>query len=210
MPISWIVVFVILAYFPHNNQRRVPEGVWIAWIILAMEGLSYLQSHKPKFSKFANSSLYPVFFSTLVLFVGSFLSVWNLAEPQYQTKVEIKAFNYFWDARNDRVGRSIVLASYQTSNNLPVWAPVRVPIGLSPLSIGIEQLSPRIIKFFSGSMDFIQQRDLLQELNVSYIYWGPAEKELGNWQPDPRLGLSKVYDQDNIQIFRVDNIAIAQ
>lgn len=210
LPISWVIVFIVLSYFPHNNQRRVPEGVWVGWIILAVEGLRYLNSRKSKFSKIGKFSLYLVYFSTLVLFVGSFLSVWNLVEPQYQTKVEINAFNYFWEERINGLGRPTVLASYQTSNILPVWAPVKVAIGLSPLSIGIEQLNPRIQNFFSGKMDFNQQRDFLRELNVSYIYWGPAEKELGNWKPDPRLGLRTVYDQDNIQIFRVDNITNTQ
>ena len=32
----WVVLFPILAYAPYNLQRRLPEGIWVAVVLLAM------------------------------------------------------------------------------------------------------------------------------------------------------------------------------
>ena len=40
--LSWVVISLVLAYFPYNLQRRLPEGSWVAWGVLAAVGMMTL------------------------------------------------------------------------------------------------------------------------------------------------------------------------
>ena len=38
LPAAWVALLPVLAYLPVNLQRRLPDGVWVAWVILADGG----------------------------------------------------------------------------------------------------------------------------------------------------------------------------
>jgi len=97
----------------------------------------------------------------------------------------------------------VFLASYQTGNALPAWAPVRVVIGLGPESIGLSELQPRVERFYASQTSDAERRRLIQDYQVSYVFRGPIESGFGDWLPAQVDYLQPVYQSAGYEVYRV-------
>jgi hypothetical protein len=198
IPLAWVVIFPLLAYFPYPLQRRLPEGVWVAWILLALAGLDLL---KRKWKKPAMAFIATGFLSTLLFYAGALWSVTVPAEPQYQPSSKIAAYQYLADEAEKY---SVVLGSYNTGNSLPAWAPVRVVIGHGPESVNLAALQPQVNGIFSTTTADSQRLTFLREQDVQYLFYGPDERALGDWNPESSSFLDGIYSQDGYTIYQID------
>ncbi len=131
--VGWVLSLPILAYAPYSLQRRLPDGVWIALIVLAMAGLEKfeLQIKASSKERWIKLSLFLAFPSTLVLFFGACMALQKPSMPVFRPATEVDAFEQIADLSQTN---QVVLATYTTSNALPAWAPVRVITGQAPES----------------------------------------------------------------------------
>jgi hypothetical protein len=201
--IPWIVVFLIAIYLPFSLQRRLLEGTWAAWVVLA--GLALEAYHQGELTRQGwIKKLSPVlslaFAATLILYVGSFLTVLKTAEPLYQPAAETAAFKYL--AQNAAPGQ-VVLSSYETGNVLPAWTPLKVVIGLRTLTAGIETLQPEVERFYQAGTSQDERLALLAAQRVDYVFWGPHERALGGWDPQSAPFLVRVFAMGEYQVFKV-------
>lgn len=110
----------------------------------------------------------------------------------------------FFETLNQKLpAGSTVLSAYQTGNTLPAWAPMRVVIGHGPESAGLKELEPRVETFFDAAEPDAARFQLIDELNINYVLWGPEEKKLGNWDPHSALYLKSLLRQNEYEIFEV-------
>jgi hypothetical protein len=202
---GWVFALPILAYAPFNLQRRLLEGMWIALVALAMiafEGMHVKASSEEsiwvKKSGLSRWVLLLAFPSTVILLFGGLLTSWHPSMPVFRLKDETLAFEYLKQAasRGD-----VALASFDTSNALPAWAPLRVVIGHGPESVGLADLRTRVEKFYSSAMSDAERKQILQEQKVRYVIWGPLERRLGGWNPGDASYLRKLYEGGEYQIF---------
>jgi uncharacterized membrane protein len=114
----------------------------------------------------------------------------------------VRAFE--WLADNAEPG-AVALAAYPTGNALPAWAPLRVAAGLGPESVGLADLLPQVSAFYSLGTEPAWRRERLREWGVQYVFWGPAERALGGWNPAQAAELEPVYMQGETTIFAVRN-----
>ena len=87
---------------------------------------------------------------------------------------------------------------------MPAWVPIRVVIGHGPESANLAELQPRVEAFFASGTSDTSRTDLLGDFNVTYIFWGPEEQALGDWQPQNAFYLSRVYAKDGYEIYKVN------
>jgi hypothetical protein len=72
LPVGWVLAFPLLAYAPLDLQRRLTEGVWVAWCVLAFAALDR-QADFQKASNRRDWSFAPLllaFPSTVILLLG--------------------------------------------------------------------------------------------------------------------------------------------
>jgi uncharacterized membrane protein YjjB (DUF3815 family) len=192
---GWVILLPFLAYAPYNLQRRLPEGIWVALVVLA---LIKINSIKLAFRRTAFAFLYSGLLCSLMLLVGSLGVTTSPAIPIFRPAGEVAMFNFVAQtARRD----AVVLASFDTSNALPAWAPVRTVIGHGPESIHSDLLMPRVTEFYAGQLD--EEPSLISEFNVQYVIYGPAEKALGTWAPFGNNRFTLIYDKDEYKVFKV-------
>jgi hypothetical protein len=196
--LGWVITFPILAYFPHNLQRRLPEGVWVAWIVLGLAGLEGLKLRRQYSYLFALA-----FPSTLILFAGSLLQAVKPAEPIFVPREEAAAYVKM---SNEFPTTQTVLAAYRTSNAIPAWAPVRVLIGHGPESIGLSNMQPLAEAFYRANTSDQQRQNFIVQNRINLIYWGPSERALGAWNPDSSPFLQLAFKINDISVFRVANL----
>lgn len=202
LPVGWVIALPLLAYFPHNLQRRLVEGIWVALLVLAAYGIQQWVVHSRLKASVRTSLTVTALMSTTMLFVGSFQVASDPAPPAFVSVDQTRAFQ--WLAENVTSG-SVVLAEFATSNTLPAWAPVVVPIGHGPESVGLIELKPQVEAIYGGSLNSDGRYSWLQHENIDYIFYGERERLLGSWNPDHESYLTNVYQSDSIAIYAVDH-----
>lgn len=203
--IAWIVSFPLLAYFPYNVQRRLPDGVWVATIILTILGLTELSK---RYQKYFLGILSLGFIGSVLLLAGGILVSLRPAPPIFRSSSEVKVFLFL--AQNVEKD-SVLLCSYETGNAVPAWAPVRVVIGHGPESAHLDEIKPLVSAFYSPDlMTDSVRKGFLREYDVDYVLHGEHERALGDWKPEIEAGYRKIYDQDNYQIYEVLKGAAAE
>jgi hypothetical protein len=198
---GWIVLFPLLAYAPLDLQRRLTEGVWVAWITLAMLALEgMILPAQASRRRWAALPLWLLFPGAVLLLAGGLLAVNRPNVPLFRPKDEVQLFEYL---QAQAPPGAAVLAAYETSNPMPAWAPVRVLIGHGPESIHLAELRPQVEAFYTFGMTDQQRLELIRRFDVRYVFWGPAERALGDWSPSQAAYLQQVYQSGAYQLFQV-------
>jgi hypothetical protein len=195
---AWVIGFPFLAYAPHNLQRRLPEGIWAAMIILA---IWYISNKGWGQSRWMMGIYAISFLSTLLVFAGGLQAVARPSEPIYIPAGEAKAFQYF---STNQIEDQFILADYSVGNNLPAWAPEFVLVGHGPESVDFSKYDELVKRFFGGNVSLDERKDILIKEKVNYLIWGPNEQKENTWKPDNIQGLDLVYDESGYQVYQVD------
>jgi len=203
--VGWVAAFPFLAYAPVGIQRRLPEGIWVAIVCLAILGLEgiyqigWLKQFKPIVYLLMGLTL----ISTILIFIGSLVTLLKPIPPIYRPVEEVQAFEYL---TKNILSRKVILTSYETGNALPAWVYGYVLIGHGPESAHLESLRTSITKFYSSWTSDIERLTLIKEFDINYIFWGPNEMALGGWNPEQAPYLRLLYKSNKYQIYEVDSI----
>ena len=201
LPVGWVIALPLLAYFPHNLQRRLVEGIWVAMLIVAAYGLQHWGAQWRLKSAIRGTLSLTGLISAAMLFIGSTQVVSDPAPPVFVSLEQTKAFQ--WMADYVTPG-SVVLAEYATSNVLPAWAPIFVPIGHGPESVGLDDLKPQVDAVYGSSLSSEARFSWLQRERIDYVFYGESERLVGTWDPDQDSFLTNVYQSESIVIYEVD------
>lgn len=202
--VGWALALPLLAYLPVNLQRRLPEGQWVAWVTLAMSGIESFHPHRRLSGKWLKVCLYSVlclsFISTLILVVGALYQAACPGRPVFRPQSEVSLFMRL--AQTAPPGQ-VILASFETGNALPAWAPLQVIIGHGPESAYLAELQPQVDAFYAAGGSDDQRLELLHRWQVRYVFWGPAERHLGDYDLHQAAFLSLLMEEGEYAIFEV-------
>jgi hypothetical protein len=197
---GWVVAFPILAYLPVGVQRRLVEGVWVAIVALAMIGLMSLNEKWPGWK--INLSSYTLtvisLFSTTFILTAGILAILKPGLPVLRPSEEVMAFENLSKIANRD---DVILSSYETGNALPAWVNVRVVIGHGPESANLEVLRSQVANFYQQPNNLAEIMIFLRTNHIHFVFWGPEERELGEWNPVYANFLTLVYHSKNYAIF---------
>ncbi len=200
--IGWVAIFPLLAYAPYPLQRRLPEGVWVALIILV---LKYIEMGSISIQKWARVWAAPSFFPTFILLAGGIMAAWLPHPPAFVPVDAVQAFQFLrqYEAKVDKGGSAVVLASFELSNALPAWAPTFMVTGHGPEGVNGKELKQNVRCFYDEACSNLDREAWLNELDVHYVFWGPDERKLGHWDPRGANYLDEIYQQGEYAIFAV-------
>jgi uncharacterized membrane protein len=80
---------------------------------------------------------------------------------------------------------------------------MRVLVGHGPESIHKSELEPQIAAFYQSKTSNEQHRALIDRFDIAYVFWGPAERLLGDWSPSLASYLALVFQQDEYTLYKV-------
>jgi hypothetical protein len=218
----WIWVFsaALLVFAPLDQQRRYVLGVQIPLAILASIGLTRVALpalkqtatfrrliQKPRYSVAGLERLFIVLF----LAIMSLSNIYILADlsanlsfeqpyPFFRTRAEIAAIEWL-QANTDR--SDIILTGYQTGNYLGAHAGNLVVIGHWAETTDWERKYREAYRFYNSLTDDVWRQDFLNYYDVSYVWLGPEERSLGQYNLDEADYLRTVYRRDGIELYKV-------
>lgn len=208
--VVWLTLLPILLYAPVGLQRRLSEGVWVAFLVLALYAFQSVSGRTktriPRVRDPRELWLFGLAFpTTLMIFLGSLNAAQNVELPLFRPEAEIRAFEELGAVadRND-----VVLASYTTGNALPAWIPVRVIAGHGPESVNLENLLLKIQSVYQGRTSEDSRLEFLQKYGVSYIFYGPNEESLGSWTPADEPYLELIVNLGEYRVYKVSPEAL--
>lgn len=195
----WVISVPVLVYLPIPLQRRFLDGYQAPLAMLAAVGLVWIVDKIP--GRFWQTGVVVLVFmslTNLLLVTGAIITIAQRPNTVFITSAQAEAAG--WLAEESR--QSVVLASYQTGNYLPTVADVRTFIGHGPETVQSKYKEVMLSNFFTTGDDNFR-RKLLQDYNINYLFYGPAEQALGSFSPATVPYLKSVYDNGTVQIYQV-------
>ncbi len=218
--IGWLIVIPLIIYLPFNSQRRLIESWQIPLCIFASIGLVYrvlpawrrsrvmrrLSQH-PRYSarglrRWAVASLVILSSATYVLLLSNHAVFMLIQQPPgFRDGGEIAALDWL----NQRAAyEDVVLSSFGTGNFLPTRVAARVFLGHGPETINSDDKIKLVAEFYNPTTANDWRRSFLHDWPITYIFYGPLEKQLGTIDLSGLSDLALVYDQSGYQIYRVN------
>jgi hypothetical protein len=194
----WIIVIPIMAYFPNNFQRRLPEGSWVAILALVLFLIEQNPQKTYKREIFGFTAL-SIISSTVILCITIF-GVMKKSPDIFIDNDTYLAYQFL----NTVPQKSVVLSSFKTGNEMPAWAPVWSVIGLKPETVNYATVEQDVKTIFQTDTFMGKRSDILNKYKVNYLYIGPSERMLGSWKPDDETSFTDVYHSIKIDIYKVN------
>ena len=195
--IAWLIAAPILVYLPFISQRRLIVLAQVPLALLAAVGLRTWFGDKRwmQVSYVLVASL-----SILLLVVGSLGPIREQESPVFHPGAEIAALE--WLDGYAETGAA-VLASYQVGNITPASADLRAFAGHGPETLYSQAKIDMIERFFQPSTGTEWRTSLLRDYDLEYVFYGPWERSLGDWDPSAARYLEPVYDVQGYTIYAV-------
>jgi hypothetical protein len=208
--VIWFGVNLIFLYLPVPFQGRFSLGLYVPTAVLAVIGLHqhllpwlirrYPHKDQKRLATLLRYGLIvPSLLATFTALSVYFLAVQQLPQYFWRPTAEVTAGEWL-AAHSDE--SALILTSVRTGNYLPRVVSGRVFQGHVYTTVDLESKEKLVNQFFDESTSDEWRRDFLQQWEISHIYYGQFEKRLGP-MPD-NLPVVKLYDQDDILIFRLE------
>ena len=199
--LAWVIILPLLAYAPHNLQRRFPEGVWVAIATVASIGfLNSFRADTKRRKRFGIAMLVLSIPSSIFLIFGGIQVSLNPDLPIFRTVEEVGVFE--WLNEHGDPGQ-MVLSSYETGNAIPAWTPSFVVIGHGPESANLVEFRVQVSAFYSGRLSRGEQLEFIEKQGIDNVFFGPAERELGDIDLNDYDYLKRVFQSGQYEIYEV-------
>jgi hypothetical protein len=213
LALAWVGVVPFLVYLPFNLQRRLVEGVQVPLSLLAAWGLvkiSSLQSPVPGGKRqetrgrrwlIVSVVLVALSLTNVMLVAGNVLTLRQHPAPVYRDGGEIAALD--WLAERSEPD-DVILSSYETGNYLPARVRARVFVGHGPETVHFAEKMTLMRRFFDVATADAWRQDLLGEYGIDYVFWGLAERRVGDFDPKAAAYLCRIYEANGYAVFKVE------
>ncbi len=157
----WIIILPILAYFPSNLQRRLPDGIWTSFVVLAAIGLGKIEKEKSKVM-ISQIILLISLPASLILYAGTIFSVLKPTSPLFVRQDKLDFIQSVYD--NDP--NAVIISDFRTSNEIPAYFPLRMINGHGPEAT----LRPKLeMAFKEFVIDSTSLYEIAKELGANWI-----------------------------------------
>lgn len=212
----WGLAGPLLVYAPTNAQRRLIECWQIPLSILAVYGLTRFvllplrrwrarRAWRYSTQKLERGLitllivlLMPTYLIMIGWHIGAAVTRWPVV---YHSAGLIAATD--WLTQNASYADGVLLA-YNTGTVVPARAPVRVMLGHPSETIAVDERKAEVRQFFDPATSDAWRRDLLTRLSLNYVWYGPEERALGDYDPAQSPFLRQVFVAGDVQLFKVE------
>lgn len=218
--VSWVLVVPLLLYMPFNLQRRLIEGFQIPLCILAGLGLAryvlpavtrsglasrltrFQRYTRPKLRRFVTTAIILLTVpSNLLLVATSLVQVSRPSPPIFHEGMELEAMD--WLAAHTQPSDT-VFSSYEVGNYIPARAGNRVFLGHGSETIHSVEKEDIVKQFFQAQTSDAYRKEILRRYHIAYLFYGPAERVLGDFQPAASPYLKEVFTNGRYAVYKVN------
>lgn len=208
--ITWFITQFLLIYFPLTIQRRLTQGLNIPMSILCLFLLFYIFQKFPKLK--IKTDLDKIALILLFILLFNMSNIFSLVNVSIEHQRENWKFLYYINKerkqaidwlKNNLKEEDNVFSEYIQGNIIPAISGKSVFIGHGHETIDFEQKYKQMQWFFTQENNDKLHLQFLKQNNITHVLHGASEKKLGNWTPQNKKYLKKVFDNEEVQIYKV-------
>lgn len=216
----WLGVVAVLLYAPLNAQRRFVEGIQIPLAILATIGIYettlprvratrwfQILARRPNYSADGLQRLLLILFLMVAALASFFLyaravltNVVLQPYPFFRPQSELAAMDWL---RANAEREDLVFATYFTGAWLPHRAETRAYVGQYYETAHFFEKLRAAEEFFSANTSDAARHEILRASGARYVFYGPAERAAGSFDPVQSKGLTRLYENREAEIFKI-------
>lgn len=206
----WFIGGLLIVYFPLlNHTRRLTLGLQIPLVIFSIMTLLKIKE-TPRYKKIENIAnvnfFLPIFFM-LLLGASTINAVYadinlykNLRAEIY---IPLEIYNGMNWLKNDAEKEIVVLTDLFHGNIIPGIAGKTVYMGHNPETISYNIKEKLLNWFFSENHTEVREKKFLKDYGITHIFYTENLKKIGEWRPENKDYLSKVFENEKAAIYRV-------
>ncbi len=211
---SWFWVSFILIYLPVDYQIHMLNGWQIPIALLAVKGL--FEWIIPFFEKQLKSVVWfrgrnariliPVIFLVSISLTNIYLWAWRFLDlsrhdyPFYLNREEVSGLE--WLEKNGS-GNDVVISSLDIGQYVPAITGKTAFLAHWAQTVEYHEKVGFVEQFFSDQTDDAIRRALIRDYGIRYLFYGPAENSMGDFDPSEADYLERVYSSPAVEIFKV-------
>ncbi len=204
---AWIIAALALAYAPITVQRKLQLGLSIPFAVIATYAI--FEHILPRMGK----SRHNLMLTVLILGMIPTNVLWIAKEtykvglhgypgteyPYYTHNLDLEAIQ--WLGENAGIG-DVILSGGMTGGRIAGMVSKKVYWGGNDMTLRYQEKKKLTEEFFS-TMKESERPMFLRSNGITLIYYGEEERSLGDFNPEGRDYLRKVFDNGRVKIFRV-------
>jgi hypothetical protein len=212
---SWFLVTFLLIYLPVDFQIHLINGWQVPIAILAVRGLFHyvipfaegvVTRRSWPWSKAAIEHGLGAILLLIILPTNFYLWAWRFVDlgrhdyPYYLYKDEIAAMA--WLEANTK-SDDVVLSSLTIGQYMPALTGRHAFLAHWAQTLDFYGKTAMVTEFFANATDNSRRQDILRQYSVDYIFYGPAERDLGNYSLKTATFLQRVYASPRAEVYQV-------
>jgi hypothetical protein len=212
---SWFLATFLIIYLPVDFQIHLLNGWQIPICILAVQGifrylLPWFQKHiqinrinPQSLQKLATIGLLILVIPTNIYLLGQrFVELKRHDYPYYLYLDEVSEMSWLSNQPGPAV---VVLSSLDTGQYIPELSGQRAFLAHWAQTVNFFQKRDLVQEFFTDDGNLAKKGQTLKEYDVQYVFYGPAERALGNFDPKNLSQLRIVSSVGQVTIYKVLN-----
>jgi len=124
----------------------------------------------------------------------------QVSEPTYLPRAEVESLE--WMAK-ELPRDAVVFSTLATGNYIPRLGGQRVFIGEDKLTEDLDGHEADVEGFFQPGWSDQKRMDLLRKFGVDYVFYGPAERKVGDYDVPRAPFLQRVHEMEGVGVYRV-------
>jgi hypothetical protein len=204
----WFVIGWALVYVPTDFQIHMLNSWQIPIGLLATVGVfDYLVPAMARRWAVERLAL-PLILGVVILIAPTnvYLWLWRFVDlnrhtyPYYLYKDEVEAMRWLED---NALADAAVFSALDTGQYIPGLSHRRVFLGHWAQTVDFYGKSRMVGEFFASETSDVRRLSILEQYNVSYVFFGPAERMLGGYDPDVSPWLEEVFSSPRVKVYVV-------
>lgn len=211
---GWFWISFVIVYLPVDYQIHLLNGWQIPIAIFATKGLfewiipalNKKIQIKEKFMGWNFERLGPVIFLVLISLTNVYLFFWRFIDlsrhdyPYYLHRDEVRALKWL---EREGVGTDVVLSSLDIGQYVPALSGKHAFLAHWAQTVSYHEKVILVEGFYSGDVPDETSMNLLRKHEIRYVFYGSAEKRLGNFRPAEMEFLDLVFSLPFAEVYLV-------
>lgn len=205
--ILWALAVPFLLYAPVSFQRRLNEAWQLPIVILAVPVLAqWYDWLKTKLK--STTATYGSALAVLIFFISPW-QTWisclafyhtDIGQNFYYPLADLQALRWL-DQFDQKPG--IILSSPYTGQAASFNISKKIFVGHSLETLRAEEKLQYLKNFLANNSGDAEKKEFLKQWGITYLFWGATEKNNGSFNPVGKSYLEKIYDQNQVAIYRI-------